>query len=414
MKNRVMESIENPEMLEKLYRENKQDFSKSFSEISSNYSSELVTFWKVRLANEKELITTEFSKKDLIVVVLLSLVNAFLIKLPELFSSIGEEFFYTRNLAIIVFNGVILFTFWQNKLFDIRKTTIYALIIVILTLFVNFLPNTQSDSVILSLIHSPLLLWCLFGLAYVSFDYKNINKRIEFIRFNGELLIMTGLILIAGLMLSGITIGLFSAIKMNIEKFYMEYIALAGGVASPIVSLYLIKLYPSVTSKVSPVIARTFTPLVLITLVAYLVTLIFSEARIIEDRNLLIIFNVMLVAVMAIIVFSISELDKSKEKNVNVLILFLLAMLAIVINSIALVAIVTRVTYGLTPNRFVVLVSNILIFVNLILIARNLFNSYFSRNKLDMVEQTVAKYLPIYAAWTVVVIFILPFLFGFR
>jgi hypothetical protein len=52
-------------------------------------------------------------------------------------------------------------------------------------------------------------------------------------------------------------------------------------------------------------------------------------------------------------------------------------MLAIVVNSIALIAIITRVADGLTPNRTVVLVSNILIFFNLILIAKNLYASYF-------------------------------------
>lgn len=89
-------------------------------------------------------------------------------------------------------------------------------------------------------------------------------------------------------------------------------------------------------------------------------------------------------------------------------------MLAIAINSIALVAIISRVANGLTPNRTVVLVSNILIFINLILISKNLYGSYFKRLQLNSVEHTVAKYLTIYAAWTIIVIFILPFLFGLK
>lgn len=122
----------------------------------------------------------------------------------------------------------------------------------------------------------------------------------------------------------------------------------------------------------------------------------------------------MLIAVLALIVFSISEFDKSKKKNTNVFVLFLLASLAIIINSIALVAIISRATGGLTPNRTVVLFSNILIFVNLILIAINLYKSYFNPDELNPVEQTVAKYLTIYAAYTIIAIFILPFLFGFK
>lgn len=414
MKNRIIENINNPENLEQLYDQNKQGFSKSFAEISKDYNSDLVKFWKIRLANETSLKTLEFSKLDLLVVLLLSLVTGLFAKLPAIFPQINTEFFYTRSLAIIVFNGIILYTLWQNKFFNKKRLLTYGLIVLILALFLNLLPNTRSDSVMLSMIHAPLFLWCLFGLSFISFDYKNMAKRMAFIRFNGELLIMTGLFLIAGGMLTGVTIGLFSTIKMDIEGFYMGNIAIIGGISAPIISFYLIRLYPTITNKIAPVIARVFTPLVLITLAVYLVSLIFSQSNIFEDRDLLLLFNVMLIAVLALIVFSISELDKSKKKNINVFILFLLAFLTIITNSIALLAIISRVTDGLTPNRTVVLISNILIFVNLILIARTLYKSYFDPNQLNTVEQTVAKYLTIYAGYTIIVIFILPFLFGLK
>lgn len=415
MKQLIIENINNPNNLEKLYRENKQEFSKSFAAISDDYNSELVQFWRIRLAPVAETEIKSFLKFDILVVIILSLVTGFLVKLPDLFSEINRESFYTRDFAIIVFNGLILYAFWQNKIFDKKKISVYGVTISILLLFLNLLPNNNSsDSIALSLIHAPLFMWCLFGLSYVSFNYKNTDKRIEFIRFNGELLIMTGLILIAGGILTGITLGLFSAINIDIQEFYFDYIVIFGCVASPIVSFYLIRLYPTLTNKIAPVIAKVFTPLVLITLAVYLVSLIFSSSQISEDRELLMIFNVMLLAVMAIIVFSVSELNKSKVKNLNVLILFLLAVLAIVINSIALIAIISRITNGLTPNRTVVLVSNILIFVNLILISTSLFKAYFKKNQIDSVERVVAKYLTIYSIWTLIVIFVLPFLFGFK
>jgi hypothetical protein len=414
MKQQIIENINKPDGLEKLYRDNKQDFRNAFTEISDDYPSDLVEFWKIRLAPENLPATKGFLKMDLLVIMLLTFVTGLLVKLPEIFPGIDQEFFYERDLAIIVFNGIILFAFWQNKIFDKKRLVIYGLIIVVLCLFMNLLPNIESDSVVLSMIHVPLFLWCLFGLTYISFDYNNTDKRIDFIRFNGEFIIMTGLILFAGGLLTGITIGLFSVIKMNIEQFYLEYVAVFGGVAAPIVSYYLIRLYPNLTNNIAPVIARVFTPLVLITLVVYLVSLVFSTSKILEDRDLLILFNVMLIAVMAIIVFSISELDKSKVKDFNVLILFFLSILAILINSIALVAIITRVTYGITPNRIVVLISNFLIFVNLILLSKRLFKAYFKGSQLNLVEQTVAKYLTVYAVYTIIVIFILPFVFQLK
>jgi len=414
MKDDIIKSINNPENLEKLYQDNKHDFRISFYEILDNYDSDLVRFWKIRLDSDTTYKTTEFSKTDILMVLIISLFTGLLVKLPTIFSQINLEFYYSRNLAIIVFNGIILYTFWQNKIFEKKEIIIYGLLILILTFFTNLLPDIESDSIVLSLIHTPLFLWCLFGLAYVSFDYKSIFKRIKFIRFNGELLIMTGLILIGGVFLAAITIGLFSVIGINIENIYKEYVGVFGGVAAPIVSVYLIKLYPNITNKIGPVIARVFTPLVLLTLVVYLISLFFSDSNIFNDRKLLLMFNIMLIVVMALIVFSVTELDKLKNKNNDILVLLALALLAIVINSIALIAIISRVLDGLTPNRTVVLGSNILIFINLILIAKNLYRSYLNTNRLDSVEQIVAKYLTIYAAWTIVVIFILPFIFGLK
>ncbi len=414
MKQQIIDSLNNPENLEKIYRTNKQEFSKSFAEISEEHNSDLVRFWKIRLTPQKEVESNRFITCDLIAVIILSIITGILVKLPEIFSQIQSESFYKRDLAIVVMNGLILYTFWQNKIFDKLKILIYSLTILILLLFVNLLPGSHSDSVNLALIHTPLFLWCLFGLSFVSFDSKNRPKRIEFIRFNGELLIMTGLILLAGGLMTGITLGLFTAIQLDIKTFYIQYIVITGGVAAPIVSYFLIRLFPTITSKIAPVIATIFTPLVLVTLLVYLISMLFSESKILEDRNLLLLFNAMLIAVMAIIVFSVTELDKSSEKKIPILILLILAVLAIIINSIALVAIITRVADGLTPNRTVVLVSNILIFINLILLTRDLYLSYFHKKPLERVEHTVARYLSIYFGYTIIVIFVLPFIFGFK
>jgi len=96
------------------------------------------------------------------------------------------------------------------------------------------------------------------------------------------------------------------------------------------------------------------------------------------------------------------------------MILFLLSVVAIIINMIALTAIISRITGGFTPNRTVVLGSNILIFINLILMARSLFQSYYHANNLQSVERVLAQYLSIYFGWTIIVIYVLPFVFRFQ
>lgn len=411
MKNKIADHLRDPEMLEQLYRENRRDFSREFPEAAQDADSELIRFWKIRLKGEGAT-GAEFSLADLAMVIVIALVTALLVKLPHLFPAIPETFFYTRNLAIIVFNGLIVYTFLQNKKYLMRLLP-YGSAIVALLLYLNLLPDRESDAMNIAFMHVPLFLWCLFGLVFISFDAGDSGKRMAFIRFNGELITMAGLLLITGGILTGITIGLFSAIGMNIEQAYFNYIALPGSTAAPVLASYLIRLYPDITRRIVPVIARVFTPIVLVTLVIYIVTLAFSGIRILEDRNLLILFNVMLVAVMAIIVFSVTELDKNRDRNIQVMILLILAVVTLVINAVALTAITTRLTYGLTPNRLVVFITNVLVFVNLILIAKDLYRSWFDARRLESVGKTVANYLTVYFLWTVFAIFILPALFGF-
>ncbi len=414
MQNRIVNHLENPEMLEKLFRENKNAFSKAFENIAIENDSELVRYWKIRLSYEDVNKRSENTKVGLLWVILLSLVTGILVKLPDLFTRIDKNFFYTRDLAIIVFNGIILFTFWQNRLFNLKNLAVYATILSVTALFINLYPNMQSDSIMLSAIFVPLLLWCLYGLAYTSFDFNDTNKRMNFLRFNGELLITAGLLIIAGGIFSALTIQFFSVIDMHIEDFYFNNIAIFGAVAVPILSIYLLQVYPGLTKKIAPVIAKVFAPIVLVTMTVYLISLLFSNNHILYDRELLLLLNAMLLAILAIIVFSVSELDNSKNKNINVLTLFLLSLLALIINAVALFAILTRVSHGLTPNRTVVLGSNILIFIHLILIGKNLLKTYFLPDQSGEVEKSVTQYINIYALWTVFVIFLLPFLFKFR
>lgn len=412
MNQKISENLHDPEALEKLYRENKTEFTRDFPGTAAGSDSELVRFWNIRLAHE---IATgvKFYLPDLLAVLAISLVTAILMKLPAIFPGIDQNLFFTRYAAIIAFNGLIIYTF-RDKVSGMRRLALYGAMIVALLLYVFLLPNVENQPLTIVFIHIPLFLWCLFGAAYISFDLKNAGRKMDFIRFNGELLTMTGLLLITGGILTGITIGLFSAIGVNIEKIYFDYIVIPGASVSPILASYLIKLYPDITRRVVPVIARVFTPIVLATLVIYLVSLPFSRTKILEDRNLLILFNIMLVAVTAIIVFSVTELDKTKNRNINVLILLILAIVTLVINAVALTAIITRLTYGITPNRTVVLITNILVFVNLILVAKDLFKAYADAGKLGLLEKTVADYLTVYFLWTIFAIFILPAIFGYH
>ena len=410
----IIDNLHSPEELEKIYREHKREFSDFFKNNKGNYDSELYRFWQVRLAAETSHSRHKALKSDIIFLMLVSLFSGLLLKLPDFFAQLDKNSFYLRNLSLILFNALILYAFWQHKLFKRHEMLIYSISIVALAIYVNLLPVDKSDAVRLALLHVPVLLWYLFGWVLVSFDRNNLNKIIGYIRYSGEYLVMTGLILIGGALLTALTINMFSAIGMNIENFWMEYVVIFGGAAVPVVSAFLIHIYPDVTGKITPVLGRIFSPLALVTLAVYLVFLLMGNSNIMKDRNLLMVLNIVLFAVLVLVVFSISEIDQSKKKNAGVFVLFLLTLLAILVNVVALIAIVSRLFNGFTPNRTVVLGFNVLIFINLILLLPKLFRSFSHPEMLEEVEQSVARYLNVYFLWTLMVVFVLPVLFRFR
>lgn len=414
MKQQIIESINDPDALENLYRQDQQDFEKCFSEISNDYDTSLIRFWKVRLAPDRKEVRAGSQLVELFEVLVFAVFSAILVLIPVVFPGVDREFFYLRNIPLIAFTGLILYSFRLNNISGLQKVLLSGAVLIATLIYVNLLPSISGDSILISILHVPLMLWCFFGLSYMQFYYRSISGRMDYIRFTGELIIMTGLILLAGGVLTVVTMGLFNVIGMNINKFYTDFIAIPGGVAAPVIAYYLIRTYPGIASKIAPVIARVFTPVVLVTLTVYLVSLLFSNSSILENRELLIIFNVMLLGVLTLIIFSISEINKEKSNKNTLLALFLLAVLAIVINSIALIAIISRVSEGLTPNRTVVLVTNILVFLNLILIAGKLFRLYFKGAPMEIIEKSVAGYLTVYAAWTVIAVFVFPLVFGFR
>ena len=193
----------------------------------------------------------------------------------------------------------------------------------------------------------------------------------------------------------------------------MNNVVFIGLVSAPIIATFIINNYPTLTRKIAPVIANIFSPLVLLTLITYLIAIAVSGKDPYTDRNFLLIFNMMLIGVMGIIVFSISETSIHHKQKFNNMILLILSIITLIIDLIALSAIFYRLgEYGVTPNRLAILGSNILIFFNLILIMIDLYKINFKKAEITKVGLTISKYLPVYLIWILIVIFGFPVLFG--
>jgi uncharacterized membrane protein YozB (DUF420 family) len=150
-------------------------------------------------------------------------------------------------------------------------------------------------------------------------------------------------------------------------------------------------------------------------LVIYLVAIIYSGRSPYNDREFLIVFNVLLVGVMALIFFSVAESSRTFKHKVEILILTLLSIVTIIINGIALSAILYRIFEGgITPNRAAVLGGNVIILANLLLVTVQLIRTLAKKNDIAGVGSVISRYLPVYLIWASLVTFLFPFLFGFK
>lgn len=282
--------------------------------------------------------------------------------------------------------------------------------------YINLLPdNSKSDTFVLACIHLPLFLWALLGYMFLGGDYKNKTGRLNFLRYNGDLIVMTTLLLIAGMLLTGITIGLFGLIGAHIERFYVDYIVIFGLAAAPLISTYVVQTNPQLVNKVSPVIAKLFSPLVLVTLLIYLIAIFVTGKDPYNDREFLLIFNLLLIGVMALILFSVAETAGTEKNKTTTLLLFLLSLVTILVNGIALSAIVFRISsWGLSPNRMAVLGGNILMLLNLLLICYRLFRALRQVSEKERVGSAITTFLPAYTIWTIIVAFLFPLFFAFK
>ncbi|MDO9039584.1 MAG: hypothetical protein Q7U59_14680, partial [Lutibacter sp.] len=283
LKVEIIQNIDNPKQLEKLYRKNKTAFQRVFNtiypEINDNSTAQI---WNERLNYPQEEIFWGH-KNDLIFVGVMIFIAGLIAQIPQFFS-IDEDFFFPRNIGFIVFPMLTAyFAYKQNT--GINKLLFPVIAILLSVFYINFLPdNDKSDSIILACIHLPIFLWTLVGYTFVGGNVNDGQKKIDFLRFNGDFVVMTAVMVLSGILFTGITIGLFELIGLKIEDFFAQHIAVWGAPSIPILATYLVRNNPQLVNKISPVIARIFTPIVFAMLLIFLSAIIYTGKNIYNDR----------------------------------------------------------------------------------------------------------------------------------
>jgi hypothetical protein len=356
------------------------------------------------------------SRVDAIVAFTLAVTAAIAIKVPALFgiSMEGNESFYVRNASLFVLPLLTGYFVWKRQL-DSRTFRWLAAAFIVAAIVANIYPLRPGGyNMALTALHLPIALWLAVGIAYAGGRWSQVSGRMDFIRFTGELFIYFVLIALGGGVLTGFMALIFEAIGINIETFIGTWLVPCGALGAVIIASWLVEAKQSVIENMAPVLTRLFTPLFAIVLVVFLGTMLWTGRALDMDRNLLIAFDLLLVVVLGLLLYSVSARDPRSPPGAFDVMQVVLVVSALLANAVALWAIGARINeFGFTPNRVAALGENVILLVNLAWSAVLYIRFLRGRGTFAALEKWQTDYLPVYAVWAAIVVLAFPPIFRY-
>jgi hypothetical protein len=337
--------------------------------------------------------------------------------LADPFRGTGEWLF--RDLSLFVLPVLAAYFAVLRRL---SRTRVLALgsVVAALALAVNLFPFVAGGSTQpLVAIHLPVALWFVVGIVYVGDSIRSSAGRMNFIRFTGEWVIYYAVIALGGAVLIGLTSLVLTPIipatdDVLVWDDVLGWMSASGAAGAVIVAAWLVEAKKSIIENIAPVLTAIFTPLfaimLLVSAIGYTVAGIGREF----DRNLLTVFDVLLLVVVGLVVYGISARDTTRSAPAMHAIRLVAVVSAIFLDVLVLVSMFGRIgELGFTANRVAALGLNIILLVNLVVTAW-LIGRVLARRALPVrLEQWQTGYLPVFAAWVVLVVLAIPPLFGF-
>jgi hypothetical protein len=329
------------------------------------------------------------------------------------FGAPTEPWFF-RNLGFFVL-PVLAAYFAVEKRMPWPRVAVLGAVVAVLALAVNlfpFAPGSATDALIA--IHLPVALWLVVGIAYTAGDVRSSARRMDFIRFTGEWAIYYTLLALGGAVLLGLTMLILMPIAPEIVDEIIVWVLPSGAAAGVIVAAWLVEAKKSIVENLAPVLTAIFTPLfaamLLVSAIGYLVAGVGREF----DRDLLIVFDVLLTVVLGLVVYGISARRSGANAGAMDVIRLVAVVAAIVLDLLVLVSMFARVgEFGFTPNRVAALGLNLLLLVNLAGTAWLIVRQLTGKTGPLRLERWQTGYLPVFGAWVLLVVLALPPVFGF-
>lgn len=347
--------------------------------------------------------------------VMFALAAAFAIQVARLAAQFPEEEtgWLLRNAGLFVLPFVAGY-FARRRQLDLRGWVLTTAPFVLSALVVNLYPySAGSATELLVALHLPVVLWFAVAYPYMGGTIRSHERRMDFVRFTGEWGIYYVLIALGGGVLMGLTAGILEPAGVDIERI-AEWVLPSGAAGAVIVAAWLVESKQRVVENMAPVLTMIFTPLFAVMLIVAAIVYIGTGLGGAFDRELLGVFDVLLVVVLGLVLYAMSAREPSQPAGLMDRLQLLAVAGALVLDGIVLAAMVARIgDLGFTPNRVAALGLNLVLLVNLAGTAWLSMRFLKGRIAYQRLELWQTSYLPVFALWAVTVVTILPPLFSF-
>jgi hypothetical protein len=282
--------------------------------------------------------------------------------------------------------------------------------------------QTSSDYQILLAPHLALLAWASIGVCLIGVRSSEGN-RFAFLVKSIEGFITGGVYLIAGIAFGVITLGMFAALSIELPEVLMRLIMIGGAGLIPVIAVATIydpladpqdQDFKQGLSRFIATLMRLLLPLTLGVLIIYLFVIPFNFLEPFKNRDVLIVYNAMLFAIMGLLVGAIPlsldevspRLQRTLRRGIQAV-----AILAVVISLYALSALLYRtVEGGITINRLTMIGWNVInIALLVLLILRHLGKGEQPWNERIQGVFSLGAYA--YVGWSLLVVLLMPFIF---
>jgi hypothetical protein len=322
---------------------------------------------------------------------------------------------FFRNLALAVLPFLAGYFALRRQL-GVRGWVLAAAPFAVAAVVVNIYPyDAASATEILVAAHLPLVAWFALAYPYMGGSVRSHDRRMDFVRFSGEWAIYYVLIALGGGVLLVLTALILEPLGSDLGEHVFEWLRPAGAAGAVVVSAWLVESKQHVVENMAPVLTMLFTPLFAVMLTVAAVTYAVSGAAAAFDRELLGVFDALMVVVLGLVLYALSARDASRPPGLMDRVQLVTVASALVLDVLVLGSMVARIgDLGFTANRVAALGLNLVLLVDLAGAAW--LSAGFLRGRVPFrrLERWQTAYLPVFAAWAAAVVVVLPPLFGFE